>query len=447
MNILKIHAEESGGGANQIASALLRGYQKKGHKSRMAVGHKDSNCDSIFQVPNEEERNIIYRISKDYLYRSLQKQIPFAPKVLSKLLPWTEPFRTLKILSGLEDFNYPGTRRILQSADINPDIIHCHSLHSDFFDLRYLSQIYKHFPIFITLHDCWMLTGHCVHPYECEQWKSKCKKCPYPKRPISTKRDACGWNQQRKKSIYQDSKFYISAPSQWLTNMATNSILNLGSVEFRNIPNGVDDQLFKVEEKSKVRKELGYNKEDKIILFVGNVAHDNPTKGFENLLKLLGFLEQFSPKWRITFLVLGDTFEEQFFGRNIRLKSLGWVKNRRKVVQYYQMADIYLHLANAENFPTAILEAMHCGLPVIGSRVGGIPEQIEHNKTGYCFHNSQTNEIVDSILGLLDNDNLRLQMGEASKKRAINLFTEEKMVNSYLSWFEEVLTQRKPTPN
>ena len=111
------------------------------------------------------------------------------------------------------------------------------------------------------------------------------------------------------------------------------------------------------------------------------------------------------------------------------------------------MADIYLHLANAENFPTAILEAMHCGLPVIGSRVGGIPEQIQHGKTGYCFHNSQTNEIVDSILGLLDNDNLRLQMGEASKKRAINLFTEEKMVNSYLSWFEEVLTQRKPTSN
>ena len=75
--------------------------------------------------------------------------------------------------------------------------------------------------------------------------------------------------------------------------MAINSILNLGSVEFRNIPNGVDDQLFKVEEKCKVRKELGYNKEDKIILFVGNVAHNNPTKGFENLLKLLGFLEQF----------------------------------------------------------------------------------------------------------------------------------------------------------
>ena len=64
-----------------------------------------------------------------------------------------------------------------------------------------------------------------------------------------------------------------------------------------------------------------------------------------------------------------------------------------------KLADIYLHLANAENFPTTILEAMHCGLPVIGSRVGGIPEQIVHNKTGYCFPNHQTKEIIDSLLG------------------------------------------------
>ena len=42
-------------------------------------------------------------------------------------------------------------------------------------------------------------------------------------------------------------------------------------------------------------------------------------------------------------------------------------------------------MANAENFPTTILEAMHCGLPVIGSNIGGIPEQIIHGKTGFLF--------------------------------------------------------------
>ena len=82
-----------------------------------------------------------------------------------------------------------------------------------------------------------------------EQWKSQCIKCPYPDRPIAAKRDACRWNQNRKKNIYQKSKFYVSAPSQWLNNMAKQSILGEGSVEFRHIPNGVNEAIFQIGDK------------------------------------------------------------------------------------------------------------------------------------------------------------------------------------------------------
>ena len=442
MNILKIHAEESGGGANQIAGTLLRGYLKAGHPSQMTVREKNSNWNEIFEVPNEDSRNIFYRQTKAILQKLLVKEVCLLPRVLSGLLPWTEPLRTIKSEIGLEDFSYPGTKHIIKKAKITPDIIHCHSLHSDFFDLNYLSTISLKYPTFITLHDCWMLTGHCVHPYECEQWKTNCTKCPYPTLPIATKRDACKWNQERKKNIYQNSKLYISAPSQWLTRMAENSILAKGSVEFRHIPNGIDDKSFRLGDKKKVRQELGVGTNENIVLFVGNAASKNPTKGFDNLLKILLLLKAYSPKKKITFLVIGDTFEEQYFGENIKLKSIGWIHERDEIVKYYQASDIYLHLANAENFPTAILEAMHCGLPVIGSKVGGIPEQIVHNETGYCFLNNQTHQIINSILVLLDNKRLRAQMGESSKKRAMNLYTEARMVDSYLSWFEEILYQK-----
>ena len=147
------------------------------------------------------------------------------------MLPWTEPFREFKSRIGLEDFITILTNPS-RKAKMYPDVVHCHSLHSIFSTLNIFLN-FPEVPIFITLHDCWMLTGHCVHPYECEQWKTQCSKCPYPNRPIKTKRDACRWNQNRKKNIYKRSKFYISAPSQWLTSMAKNSILNLGAVEFR----------------------------------------------------------------------------------------------------------------------------------------------------------------------------------------------------------------------
>ena len=438
MKILKINAEENGGGANQIAFALLQGYIKMGHHSRMAVGHKSSQREYIYEVPNENERNIIYRKFQDFLNSSLRNEIPIIPKILSQLIPWSEPYRKILSISGLEDFNYPGTRKIIDNAEIIPDIVHCHTLHSNFFDLRQITKISQKFPTFITLHDCWMLTGHCVHPYECEQWKSQCIKCPYPDRPIATKRDSCKWNQNRKKSIYQKSKFYVSAPSQWLTNMAKESILGEGIVEFRHIPNGVNEKLFQTGDKEKLRKALGFDNEEKIILFVGNTASENPAKGFNNLLKLLKLLKTYTINTQLTFLVLGDTFADQFFGQNIKLKSLGWMDNRKDVVKYYQIADLYLHLANAENFPTTIIEAMHCGLPVIGTKVGGIPEQIVQNKTGYCFESKDIKLILDSLLGLLKDNNLCIKMGKAGKKRAMNLYTESQMIHNYLLWFEEI---------
>ena len=58
---------------------------------------------------------------------------------------------------------------------------------------------------------------------------------PVPHPTNCNKRDACKWNQERKKNIYQNSSF-ISAPSQWLTRMAENSILAKGSVEFDIYP-------------------------------------------------------------------------------------------------------------------------------------------------------------------------------------------------------------------
>ena len=58
--------------------------------------------------------------------------------------------------------------------------------------------------------------------------------------------------------------------------------------------------------------------------------------------------------------------------------------DKNEIVKYYNASDLYIHLANAENFPTTILEAMHCGLPVIGSNIGGIQNKLYMEKQGFC---------------------------------------------------------------
>lgn len=293
-------------------------------------------------------------------------------------------------------------------------------------------------PTFITLHDCWMLTGHCVHPYECNKWKKVCFKCPYPKRTIRTKRDASFLNQWRKKRIYQKSKLHISAPSNWLRRMAEQSILNKGAIEFRTIPNGIDEKIFYPGCKTTAKAKLGLCKTKKIILFAGSAATKNPAKGWNNLLTLLNYAKNKKNFPESVVLILGDTFKEKIYG-NITLKSINWISSEKELVNYYRASDLYLHLANAENFPLSILEAMHCGIPVVASNVGGIPEQIIHEKTGFIVDSHNSAKVAQIIKRILTEDVLHNTLSSNAHIHALKYFEQNMMTNSYLAWFEKSL--------
>ncbi|MDA8990803.1 glycosyltransferase [Opitutales bacterium] len=446
MKILKINAEELGGGANQIAKSLLDSYSKNGHITTMGIRgiRKGKNQNSlIFEIPNEQSRNFIYRKAKSLQHEALQNMTPIIPKLFNRIMSYSEPIRKIKNHLGWEDFNYPGSREILDLVPFKPDVIHCHNLHGNFFDLRLLAILSKSYPVFITLHDCWTFTGHCVYPYECEKWRNICHDCPHLDKPVFIERDASTRNQKIKADIYKNSKLFIASPSDWLTKMAKQSILKNADAEFRTINNGVDETLFKKGSKSLARKDINLPNDGFIILFMGSAASKNAAKGFSNLIQVIEHLSTKRIRDKITFLVLGDNFETREFGENLCLKSGGWIHDRSEVVKYYQAADIYIHLANAENFPTTILEAMHCSLPVIASKVGGITEQVIEGKTGYCFENQEIEEIANCLIRLLTNNVLREKLGNNANSEALNKYTQKKMVNSYLEWFRQVLAKDK----
>jgi glycosyltransferase involved in cell wall biosynthesis len=442
LNILKVNAEDFGGGANQIATSLLSEYNKKSHIAKLFVREKNFDDPKIIQVPNEENRNIFYKLNKILLEKSLNYSLPILPKVFSKFSLATEPIRKIKNLLGFEDFNYPGTNEIISLFGSTIDVIHCHNLHSNFFDLREIISLSKNFPVFVTLHDCWMLTGHCVYPYECQKWKKQCNKCPYPSRPIQTTRDACKQNQMRKKKIYQRSNIHVSAPSKWLLGMAKESILAESCYDFRHIPNGVNEQIFHTGSKNKARKSLGLPMGQRIVLFIGNGASNNPAKGFNNLLNLVNKLSSKNDCPDTLFIVLGDQFPMRQYGKNIKMEAHGWISSKKQLVKYFQASDLYLHLANAENFPTAIIEAMHCNLPIIGSKIGGIPEQIKYGYNGFYFENKDIDLISECFSSVINNDHLLKTLGKNSKTRAMDKFTLSKMTNSYLEWFQEVIERK-----
>ena len=403
----------------------------------MAVGHKASQREEILKVDNDGHRNNVYRLVRGLKHYSLANQIPVVPRIFASLEEYAEPIRFLRNYLGCEDFVYPGSNNILRNIPWEPDVIHIHSLHSGFFDLRYLAELSQHYPVFLTLHDCWMLTGHCAYPYDCSRWKDACGKCPYLTRSIAINKDASSYNLRRKKDIYSRSKLYVSAPSNWLSGMVRDSVLQAGSLNVRTVPNGVDSRIFKYKDKYEARDLIGEKRDDFIILFIGNNATINPAKGFGVMQKVVETLSTSTMK-NITLLVLGDSFEERRYN-NIRVKGCGWISSLEDVASYHQASDLYVHFAIAENFPTVILEAMSCGKPVLASNIGGIPEQIVEGETGYLFENNEIKEISNRIISLVDDTAEMKRMGDNALKIAQEKYTLKRMAKDYINWFEEVL--------
>ena len=111
----------------------------------------------------------------------------------------------------------------------------------------------------------------------------------------------------------------------------------------------------------------------------------------------------------------------------------------QKVAWSHQAADLYLHPARADTFPTTVLEALACGTPVVASAVGGISEQIEEGKTGFLVPAGDAPALSGRILDLLADEGFRARMGRQAAEDAARRFGLERMVGEYLALYEEVL--------
>jgi glycosyltransferase involved in cell wall biosynthesis len=99
----------------------------------------------------------------------------------------------------------------------------------------------------------------------------------------------------------------------------------------------------------------------------------------------------------------------------------------KDVVNYYHNADIFINPSFYETLGMSTIEAMASGLPVITTPVGGVPEVVEHGKTGLLVKPGDTDELVKAIIRVLEDKDLRLLMGQAARKRAVELFSWERI--------------------
>ncbi len=336
---------------------------------------------------------------------------------------------------GLQGYGSWFSTRELEKLIIKEkfDLIHLHNLHGYYLNINFINFLSElKSSIVWTLHDGWSMTGRCAYLFDCEQWKTGCKKCldlsRYPK--SFTDSSSFMW---KKKKEYFSSKWnpFIVCPSQWLADKAKESFLNKYNVMV--IPNAIDTEIFKPKNKDNVRKKLGISSNRKVILFVASDLKDEQ-KGARFILKTLKFIKDKN----ILALTIGEKIHFIKNDTNIEIRQLGYIKDKKNISDTYNIADIFCICSLNDNFPATVLEALACGVPVVGFRVGGIPEQVTED-CGILVNSKDTKALGRTLEKLLNDDELRKKFSENCRKRVLQNYTIEKFTDNYIKVYNNTL--------
>jgi len=176
---------------------------------------------------------------------------------------------------------------------------------------------------------------------------------------------------------------------------------------------------------------------------VGNVSW---VKGYENLIVSMGTLKEKNK--RLKLLIVGKILSTQA-GYYKRLKklvsSLGLERDiyflgmREDIPPLLSLMDIFVMSSLTEGTPISIMEAMSMKLPVVASRVGGIPELIHEGETGLLVNSDNPDEITDAVLNLLKSSKTRRKMGVRAREVVKKKFSVEDCVKGHEKLYKKLM--------
>jgi glycosyltransferase involved in cell wall biosynthesis len=263
----------------------------------------------------------------------------------------------------------------LARALLQPDLIHLHWVNDLLDYARVLPRIPASVPVVWTLHDMSAFTGGCCYALDCERFHTGCGCCPQlaSDRPGDLSARSLARRSRALRAIR--SRLHLIAPSAWMAGMAASSRLFAG-LPCAVIPNAVDLACFHPRHRDAHRARLALAPTTALLLFVA-ASVSNPVKGMATLLAAIPQLQASCPV-PLAAACIGSQPE----GLPAGIRWLGRIDDPDQLAGLYAAADLLVVPSLIDNAPNVIAEAHACGLPVLASAVGGIPEMIEPGRTG-----------------------------------------------------------------
>jgi N-acetyl-alpha-D-glucosaminyl L-malate synthase BshA len=212
--------------------------------------------------------------------------------------------------------------------------------------------------------------------------------------------------------------------------------------EIKVIPNFINLDIYKKinNRETECLKEKLSSHGEKILVHTSNFR---PLKRVDDAIRVF---KQINEKIPSKLLLIGDGPERskcEYLAKDLGIaENVKFYGEQESFTEILSVADLFLMPSQSESFGLSALEAMACGVPVVSSNAGGLPELNLHGETGYIAEIGDIDKMADYALRLLEDPNKYKIFSENALDRATTLFSADKIIPQYEKFYEEILTEK-----
>jgi glycosyltransferase involved in cell wall biosynthesis len=316
---------------------------------------------------------------------------------------------------------------------VRPDVIHLHWIAQGIDYGTFFNSIPSSLPVVWTLNDMEPFSGGCHYAGGCLRYQHACGRCPQLN-ALRNPFDLSAITFARKRASYARLNLSVVAVGNANVLEARQSPLLAHVRGFHVIPIGIDTSAFAPRDRSASRAKLGLP-DDRIVLAFGAVEPGSVYKGLPVLLDAIGRLRH---RDRVLLQFFGGVLPADISLPDGSWRHAGFEHDPRRLSEIYSAADVLVLPSLSEALGQVGLEALACGTPVVGSRVGGIPDYVIHETTGLLSTAGDAGELAANLDWIIEHPEARHQFGAAGPPLVRERFSLDAMRRSYVALYERL---------
>lgn len=402
-----VAAAANRGGAHVAALRLHRGLREAGCDSTYVAGLVEAGLPEV-SAPSSRWQAFMWK-ARSRLGRSVARLRD----------PRSEGMQSVNLLpSGL-----PG--RLNRGRF---DVVHLHWINNELLSICEIGRIRA--PMVWSLHDMWAFCGSEHYLADADVYLGPPGTAP-PAGPSGLAR----WTWRRKRRAWAAIAPILVAPSRWLGDLASRSRL-LGHLRVEIVPYGLDLAVFRPIASPKTR-----NGAPRRVVFGAAGGGSDRRKGFDLFAEAFSKWVTSNPCKRIELTVYGEPDLPEFgvLPESVRVRNAGLIRTDAAMADVLGEADVFVAPSRLDNLPNTVMEATSCGVPTVAFRIGGMPDMIDHQETGYLADPFDVDDLARGIGWVLADDGRLAALKTAARRKAEAEFGSRLQAERMLQVYENAV--------